>query len=123
MASRLPGIWRGTLKIPPRAAGEAETASPALLRFDVSAGYLRWNLAAGATAPGTGGGRHRDRRGWRAAHDGHRAHDGHAAAERRAVALEHHGGYAGTMVGDRLEVSGITTDKQVHVLSIRRVVE
>ena len=31
--------------------------------------------------------------------------------------------YAGTMVGDRLEVTGVTTDKQVHVLSIRRVGE
>ena len=31
--------------------------------------------------------------------------------------------YAGVMIGDRLEVTGITTDKQVHVLSIRRVNE
>jgi hypothetical protein len=31
--------------------------------------------------------------------------------------------YAGTMVGDRLEVTGVTTDKQVHVLSVRRVSE
>jgi hypothetical protein len=31
--------------------------------------------------------------------------------------------YAGTMVGDRLEVTGVTTDRQVHVLSMRRVGE
>jgi len=31
--------------------------------------------------------------------------------------------YAGTMVGDRLEVTGVTTDKQVHNLSIRRTAE
>jgi len=27
------------------------------------------------------------------------------------------------MVGDRLEVTGVTTDRQVHVLSVRRVAE
>jgi hypothetical protein len=31
--------------------------------------------------------------------------------------------YTGTMVGDRLEVTGVTTDKQVHVLSFRRAAE
>jgi hypothetical protein len=31
--------------------------------------------------------------------------------------------YAGAMVGDRLEVTGVTTDRQVHVLSVRRVAE
>jgi hypothetical protein len=29
--------------------------------------------------------------------------------------------FAGTLVGDRLEATGVTADKQVHVLSIRRV--
>jgi len=123
VASRLPGIWRGTLKIPPRAAGEAETASPALLRFDVSAGYLRWNLAAGATAPGLAAD------GTAIVVDGELRMTGtvrttgtrppSAEPSRSSITVR----YAGTMVGDRLEVSGITTDKQVHVLSIRRVVE
>jgi hypothetical protein len=31
--------------------------------------------------------------------------------------------YEGAMVGDRLEVKGVTTDRQVHVLSVRRVSE
>ena len=31
--------------------------------------------------------------------------------------------YAGAMVGDRLEVTGVTTDKQVHLLTVRRSAE
>ena len=31
--------------------------------------------------------------------------------------------YAGTLVGDRLEVTGVTGDKQVHLISVRRVAE
>jgi hypothetical protein len=31
--------------------------------------------------------------------------------------------YAGTMVGDRLEVAGVTTDRQTHILSVKRVGE
>ncbi len=31
--------------------------------------------------------------------------------------------YAGTMVGDRLEVTGVTADQQVHLISVRRVAE
>jgi hypothetical protein len=31
--------------------------------------------------------------------------------------------YAGTMVGDRLEVTGVTGDQQVHLISVRRVAE
>ncbi len=123
MASRLPGTWRGTLKIPPRAAGEAEIASPALLRFDVSAGSLRWSLAAGANAPGLAAD------GTAVVVDGELRMTGtvrtagarppSAEPPRSSVTVR----YAGTMVGDRLEVTGVTTDKQVHVLSIRRVVE
>ncbi len=123
LASRLPGTWRGTLKIPPRAAGEAEIASPALLRFDVSAGSLRWSLAAGANAPGLAAD------GSAVVVDGELRMTGtvrtagarppSAEPPRSSVTVR----YAGTMVGDRLEVTGVTTDKQVHVLSIRRVVE
>jgi hypothetical protein len=31
--------------------------------------------------------------------------------------------YAGTLVGDRLDLTGVTTDKRVHVLSVRRAAE
>ncbi len=123
VASRLPGTWRGTLKIPPRAAGEAEVASPALLRFDVSGGSLRWSLAAGASAPGLAVD------GTAVVVDGELRMTGtvrtagarppSAEPPRSSITVR----YAGTMVGDRLEVTGVTTDKQVHVLSIRRVVE
>jgi len=115
VASRLPGTWRGTLKLPPRAAGEVEVSSPALLRFVVAAGSIRWSLASGTTAvplvaDGTA-----------IVVDGELRMTGTVRMEsvRSNVGVR----YAGTMVGDRLEVTGVTTDKQVHNLSIRRTVE
>lgn len=120
MASRLPGTWRGTLKLPARASGEAEVAGPATVSFVVAAGSLRWTLATGA--PGVAAD------GTAVVVDGElrmtgtvRTAGARSGAEppRSGVAVR----YAGTMVGDRLEVTGVTTDKQVHVLSIRRVGE
>ena len=115
VASRLPGTWRGTLKLPPRAAGEVEVASPAMLRFAVAAGAIRWSLASGTSAvplvaDGTA-----------IVVDGEVRMTGTVRMEsvRSNVGVR----YAGTMVGDRLEVTGVTTDKQVHVLSIRRTAE
>jgi hypothetical protein len=121
-AGRLPGTWRGSLKQPARATSEAEAASPATVRFTVAAGTLQWTLTAGAGSPtvaadGTAvvvNGELRMTGTVRAA--------GPAigtAPSRSTVTVR----YAGTMVGDRLEVTGVTTDRQVHVLSIRRVVE
>jgi hypothetical protein len=115
VASRLPGTWRGTLKLPPRAAGEVEVARPAMLRFAVAAGAIRWSLASGTSAvplvaDGTA-----------IVVDGEVRMTGTVRMEsvRSNVGVR----YAGTMVGDRLEVTGVTTDKQVHVLSIRRTAE
>ncbi len=115
VASRLPGTWRGTLKLPPRAAGEVEVASPALLRFAVAAGAIRWSLAAGTAAvplvaDGTA-----------IVVDGEVRMTGTVRME--SVGSNVMVRYAGTMVGDRLEVTGVTTDKQVHLLSIRRTAE
>src|SRR5262245_42320121 len=45
VGNRLPGTWRGTLRLPPRSAGESEVTSPATVRFLVAAGLLRWTLA------------------------------------------------------------------------------
>jgi hypothetical protein len=121
MASRLPGTWRGTLKMPPRASGEAEIASPATLSFVVAAGSLRWTLAA--TVPGLAAD------GTAVVVDGELRMTGtvrNAGARPSSTEPSRSGvtvRYAGTMVGDRLEVTGVTTDKQVHVLSIRRVGE
>jgi hypothetical protein len=115
VASRLPGTWRGTLKLPPRAAGEVEVASPALLRFAVAAGAIRWSLASGTAAvplvaDGTA-----------IVVDGEVRMTGTVRME--SVGSNVMVRYAGTMVGDRLEVTGVTTDKQVHLLSIRRTAE
>jgi hypothetical protein len=121
VGGRLRGTWRGTLKLSPRSAGEAEVISPATVRFVVAAGALRWTLAAGQTAPSV-------------AADGtavvvngelrmtgtvRAATRGPSEPARSAVTVR----YAGTMVGDRLEMTGVTTDRQVHLLSMRRVAE
>jgi hypothetical protein len=121
LAGRLPGTWRGTLTLPPRAAGQTEIAAPATVRFSVVGGALRWSLATGAAGPAV-------------AADGSavvvdnelrmtgavRAGGGRAApANGRPVSVR----YAGTMVGDRLEVTGVTGDQQVHLISVRRVPE
>ena len=115
VAGRLPGTWRGTLKLPPRAAGEVEVSSPALLRFVVAAGSIRWSLASGTTAvplvaDGTA-----------IVVDGELRMTGTVRMEsvRSNVGVR----YAGTMIGDRLNISGVTTDRQAHILSIRRTAE
>lgn len=117
VASQLPGTWHGTLKLPPRAAGDAEMATPATVRFAVSAGSLRWSMATNAAtrplaADGTA-----------VVVDGElrmtgtmRASKSNGQPTRSTITVR----YAGAMVGDRLEVTGVTTDRQVHVLSVRR---
>jgi hypothetical protein len=122
VASRLPGTWRGTLTLPPRAAGQVETATPATVRFVVAAGTLRWTLTAGAApavaADGTAAVVDGELRMTGTVRDPS-ARGGPPAPGRPGTTVR----YAGTLVGDRLEVTGVTADKQVHVLSIRRVAE
>jgi len=118
-ASRLPGTWRGTLTLPPRSSGEPEVASPATVRFTVVGGTLRWTLATGAAAPAVLAD------GSAMVVDGELRMTGTVrpgsgrppAGDARAVIVR----YAGTMVGERLEVTGVTADKQVHLISVRRV--
>ena len=117
-AGRLPGTWRGTLRLPPRAAGETEIASPATVRFTVVAGALRWTLSSGTgsavAADGSAVVVDNELRMTGSVHGG----AGRAApANARPVGVR----YAGTLVGDRLEVTGVTADQQVHMLSVRRV--
>jgi hypothetical protein len=119
-AGRLPGTWRGTLTLPSRTAGQTEVAASATVRFAVSAGSLRWSMATNSSdkplaADGTA-----------VVVDGELRMTGTMRAvrptgepTRSLVTIR----YAGAMVGDRLEVTGVTTDKQVHVLSVRRVSE
>jgi hypothetical protein len=120
VASRLPGTWRGTLKLPPRAAGEAEVAGPAIVRFAVAAGSLRWTLATSASSALAADG-------VAMVVDGELQMTGTMRASNRTSGEPTRSSvtvrYAGAMIGDRLEVTGVTTDKQVHVLSIRRVNE
>jgi hypothetical protein len=121
LAGQLPGTWRGTLTLPPLAGGDAEVASPATVRFTVVGGALRWTLATG-----TGGGPVAAA-GSAVVVDNELRMTGSvrpaagrpASANGRAVSVR----YAGTMVGDRLEVTGVTGDKRVHFLSVRRVPE
>jgi hypothetical protein len=118
VAGRLPGTWRGTLTLPPRASGAAEVASPATVRFTVVGGALRWTLATA----GTGGGVAAD--GSAVVVDNELRMTGEVrpgsrapASNGRTVSVR----YAGTLVGDRLEVTGVTADRQVHLISVRRV--
>ena len=118
VAGRLPGTWRGTLRLPPRAAGESEIASPATVRFTVVAGALRWSLASGTgsavAADGSAVVVDNELRMTGAVHGG----AGRAAPPNgRPMGVR----YAGTLVGDRLEVTGVTADQQVHMISVRRV--
>jgi hypothetical protein len=120
VASRLPGTWRGTLRLPPRAVGEGEVATVATVRFAVSEGSLRWSMATSSSpkrlaADGTAvivDGELRMTGTMRAAKPG-------GDPARSSITVR----YAGAMVGDRLEVTGVTTDRQVHVLSVRRVAQ
>jgi len=120
-AGRLPGTWRGTLTLPPRSSGETEVAGPATVRFTVAGGALRWSLATGAASPAVAAD------GSAVVVDGELRMSGTVRpgasrtgpSEARAVSVR----YSGTMVGDRLEVTGVTADRQVHLISVRRVAE
>jgi hypothetical protein len=118
-AGRLPGTWRGTLTLPPQTAGQGEVAS-ATVRFVVSAGALRWSMATNSSAKPLAAD------GTALVVDGELRMTGTMRAvrptgepTRSSITVR----YAGAMVGDRLEVTGVTTDKQVHILSVRRVSE
>lgn len=120
MAGQLPGTWRGTLRLPPRGAGETEVASPATVRFTVVGGALRWSLATGAGATVTGDGsaivvENELRMSGAVRPGGARS----GPTNGRTVSVR----YAGALVGDRLEVTGVTADQQVHLISLRRVTE
>jgi hypothetical protein len=122
VSGRLPGTWRGTLRLSAQ-SGDAAVTSPATVRFVVVAGALRWTLAAGQVAPSVAGD------GTAVVVDGELRMTGSVRppaprasspeASRAGVSVR----YAGTLVGDRLEVTGVTADRQVHVLFMRRVGE
>ncbi|HEX6211177.1 MAG TPA: hypothetical protein VF136_10395 [Methylomirabilota bacterium] len=118
--SRLPGTWQGTLKLPARAQGEAEMATPATVRFVVAGGSLRWSMATrAATRPLAADGTAVVVNGELRMTGTMRATRPNGGPKRSTVTVR----YEGAMVGNRLEVRGVTTDRQVHLLSVRRVPE
>jgi len=117
---RVPGTWKGMLRLAAR-SGETVAPSPVTLRLLKDGTALRWQLAAtynGADASAAGvatitGDRLRLTGTFRPPAAGRAvASDGPRPLE--VV-------YMGQVTGDELGVTGLTSDQQVHVLSMRRV--
>jgi hypothetical protein len=119
-AIRVPGTWKGMLRLAAR-SGETVAPSPVTLKLLKDGTALRWQLAAtynGADASAGGvalvtGDRLRLTGTYRP------PASGRAAASDGARPLEVV--YMGQVNGDELGVTGLTSDQQVHVLSLRRV--
>jgi hypothetical protein len=119
-AIRVPGTWKGMLRLAAR-SGETVAPSPVTLRLLKDGTALRWQLAAtynGADASAGGvatitGDRLRLTGTYRPPAAGRAvASDGPRPLE--VV-------YMGQVTGDELGVTGLTSDQQVHVLSLHRV--
>jgi len=119
-AIRVPGTWKGMLRLAAR-SGETVPPSPVTLRLLKDGTALRWQLAAtyngsdasaGGVAVVTG-----DR--LRLTGTYRPPASGRTAASDGARPLEVV--YMGQVNGDELGVTGLTSDQQVHVLSMRRV--
>ena len=117
---RVPGTWKGMLRLAAR-SGETVAPSPVTLRLLKDGTALRWQLAAtynGADASAGGvatitGDRLRLTGTFRP------PAAGRAVASDGARPLEVV--YMGQVAGDELGVTGLTSDQQVHVLSLHRV--
>jgi hypothetical protein len=120
-AIRVPGTWKGMLRLASR-SGESAPPSPVTLRLLKDTTGLRWQLATtynGADAAATGmatvtGDRLRLTGTFRPP-----ATAGKPATSDGTRTLEVV--YMGQVAGDILDVTGLTADQQVHVLSLRRV--
>jgi hypothetical protein len=118
---RVPGTWKGMLRLASR-SGESAPPSPVTLRLVKDTTGLRWQLATtynGADATATGvatvtGDRLRLTGTFRPP-----AAAGKPATSDGTRTLEVV--YMGQVAGDILDVTGLTADQQVHVLSLRRV--
>jgi hypothetical protein len=117
---RVPGTWKGMLRLAAR-SGETVAPSPVTLRLLKDGTALRWQLAAtynGADASAGGvatitGDRMRLTGTFRPPAAG-RAVSSDGPRPLEVV-------YMGQVNGDDLGVTGLTSDQQVHVLSLRRV--
>jgi hypothetical protein len=120
-AIRIPGTWKGMLRLAAR-SGETASPSPVTLRLLKDGTSLRWQLTTtynGADAVATGvalitGERLRLTGHFRQPPTAGRAASGDGMRLLEVV-------YMGQLAGDTLDVTGLTADQQVHVLSLRRV--
>jgi hypothetical protein len=120
-AIRVPGTWKGMLRLAAR-SGETVPPSPVTLRLLKDGTALRWQLTTtynGADSVATGvalitGERLRLTGNFRQPPAAGRPVTGDGTRLLEVV-------YMGQLAGDTLDVTGLTADQQVHVLSLRRV--
>lgn len=120
-AIRVPGTWKGMLRLAAR-SGDTVPPSPVTLRLLKDGTALRWQLTTtynGADSVATGvalitGERVRLTGNFRQPAAAGRPVTGDGTRLLEVV-------YMGQLAGDVLDVTGLTADQQVHVLSLRRV--
>jgi hypothetical protein len=120
-AIRVPGTWKGMLRLAAR-SGETVPPSPVTLRLLKDGTALRWQLTTtynGSESVATGvalitGERMRLTGNVRQPPAAGRPVSGDGTRLLEVV-------YMGQLTGDTLDVTGLTADQQVHVLSLRRV--
>ena len=120
-AIRVPGTWKGMLRLAAR-SGDTVPPSPVTLRLLKDGAALRWQLTTtynGADSVATGvaliTGEHMRLTGnFRQSPAAGRPVSGDGTRLLEVV-------YMGQLAGDTLDVTGLTADQQVHVLSLRRV--
>jgi hypothetical protein len=115
---RVPGTWKGMLRLAAR-SGETVAPSPVTLRLLKDGTALRWQLAATYNGSDASAGGVAMVTGDRLRLTGTYRPPGRAAASDGTRPLEVV--YMGQLTGEELGVTGLTSDQQVHVLSLRRV--
>jgi len=114
---RVPGTWKGMLRLAAR-SGETAPPSPVTLRLLREGPSLRWQLTTvyhGTDAVATGAALINGDR-LRLTGNFREPQAGKADGLRLTEVV-----YMGQLDGDTLDVTGLTADQQVHVLSLRRV--
>src|SRR5262245_13551646 len=119
-AIRVPGTWKGMLRLAAR-SGETVAPSPVTLKLLKDGIALRWQLAATYNGADASAGGVATITGDRLRLTGifRPPAAGRAAASDGLRSLEVV--YMGQVAGDELGVTGLTSDQQVHVLSLHRV--
>ena len=115
---RVPGTWKGMLRLAAR-SGETVAPSPVTLRLLKDGTALRWQLAATYNGADASAGGVAMVTGDRLRLTGTYRPPNRAAASDGTRPLEVV--YMGQLTGEELGVTGLTSDQQVHILSLRRV--